>query len=154
MKKQYLLFFLLFSIGCFAQFSKIHYIPPLSGTNDVSGSAQEQYLYISTPNVNPVNFRIIQLGGVIINATVSKSIPYVFNAGFGVDTQLMVQKSDVNTILSNKGYIIDADDQIYVSARVIAGNGNQSGALVSKGLAGLGTKFRIGSLLNTNPSLA
>jgi gliding motility-associated-like protein len=154
MKKQYLLFFLLFSIGCFAQFSKIHYIPPLSGTNDVSGSAQEQYLYISTPNVNPVNFRIIQLGGVIINATVSKSIPYVFNAGFGVDTQLMVQKSDVNTILSNKGYIIDADDQIYVSARIIAGNGNQSGALVSKGLAGLGTKFRIGSLLNTNPSLA
>ncbi len=154
MKKIYLLFFLLFSIGCFAQFSKIHYIPPLSGTNDVSGSAQEQFLYISTPTVTPVNFRIIQLGGTTITATVSKSSPYVFNAGFGVSTQLMVQKSDVNTIQTNKGFIIDADDLVYVSVRIIAGNGNQSGAVVSKGLAALGTQFRIGSLLNTNPNLS
>ncbi len=154
MKKISLLFFLLFSIGCFAQFSKIHYIPPLSGTNDVSGSAQEQYLYISTPSATPVNFRIIQLGGTTISATVSKTNPYVFNAGFGVSTQLMVQKSDVNTIQTNKGYIIDADDLVYVSVRLIAGNGNQSGAVISKGLACLGTKFRIGSLQNTNPNLS
>jgi gliding motility-associated-like protein len=154
MKKINLLFFLLFSIGCFAQFSKIHYIPPLSGTNDVSGSAQEQYLFISTPSATPVNFRIIQLGGTTINATVSKTNPYVFNAGFGVSTQLMVQKSDVNTIQTTKGYIIDADDLVYVSVRLIAGNGNQSGAVISKGLACLGTKFRIGSLQNTNPNLS
>lgn len=154
MKKQYLLFFLLLTMGCFAQFSKIHYIPPLSGTNDISGSAQEQYLYISTPNINPINVRIIQLGGVTITATVSKSTPYVLDAGFGTNTQLMVEKSTVNTILSNKGYIIDADDLVYVSTRVIAGNTNQSGALISKGLAALGTDFRIGSLLNTDPSLS
>ncbi len=154
MKKINLLFFLLFSLGCFAQFSKIHYIPPLSGTNDLSGSAQEQYLYISTPTVAPVNFRIIQLGGTTINATVSKSTPYIFNAGFGSSTQLMVSKTDVNTIQSNKGFIIDADDLVYVSVRIIAGNGNQSGAVVSKGLAGLGTQFRIGSLQNTDPNLS
>ncbi|WP_309642528.1 T9SS type B sorting domain-containing protein [Flavobacterium sp.] len=154
MKKLYLLFFLLFTMGCFAQFSKIHYIPPFSGTNDPSGSAQEQYLYISTPSVNPINFRIIQLGSTIITATVSKSAPYVFNCGYGTSTQLMVQKSDVNSILSNKGYIIDADDLVYVSARLIAGNGNQSGSTISKGLAALGTKFRIGSLLNTEPTLS
>ena len=154
MKKQYLLFFLLFSMSCFAQFSKTHYIPPLSSTNDVSGKAEEQYLYISTPSVAPINFRIIQLGGATINATVSKSTPYVFNVGFGTNTQLMVQKSDVSSILTKKGYIIDADDMVYVSARVIAGNGNQSGALISKGLAGLGTEFRIGSLLNNDPALS
>ncbi|NHM06236.1 T9SS type B sorting domain-containing protein [Flavobacterium sp. CYK-4] len=154
MKKLNLLFFLLFTWGCFAQFSKIHYIPPLSGTNDASGSAQEQYLYISTPNVNPVNFRIIQLGGATITATVSKSAPYVFDCGFGTNTQLMVQKTDVNTILSNKGYIIDSDDLVYVSARVIAGNGNQSGAVISKGLAALGKQFRIGALLNDDPTLS
>lgn len=154
MKKLYLLFFLLLTFGSFAQFSKIHYIPPLSGTNDVSGSAQEQFLYISTPTVTPVNFRIIQLGGATISATVSKSTPYVFNAGFGVSTQLMVQKSDVNTVQSNKGFIIDADDLVYVSVRIIAGSGNQSGAVISKGLAGLGTQFRIGSLLNTDPNLS
>lgn len=154
MKKLNLLFFLLFTMGIFAQFSKIHYIPPLSGTNDASGSAQEQYLYISTPNVNPVNFRIIQLGGATINATVSKSAPYVFDCGYGTSTQLMVQKSDVNSILSNKGYIIDSDDLVYVSARVIAGNGNQSGAIISKGLAALGKQFRIGALLNDDPTLS
>ena len=154
MKKRHLLFFFLFSIGCFAQFSKIHYIPPLSGTNDASGSAQEQYLYISTPTVAPVNFRIIQLGGTTINGVVSKSNPYIYNAGFGISTQLMVQKTDVNTIQTNKGFIIDADDLVYVSVRLIAGNGNQSGAVVSKGLAGLGTQFRVGSLLNTNPNLS
>ena len=36
MKKRCLLFFLLISVGCFAQFSKTHYIPPLSGSNDGS----------------------------------------------------------------------------------------------------------------------
>lgn len=154
MKKFSLLIFLVSWIGCFAQFSKIHYIPPLSGTNDTFGSAQEQYLYISTPTVTPVNFRIIQIGGTTINATVSKANPYVFDAGFGVSTQLMVQKSDVNAVQSNKGFIIDADDLVYVSVRIIAGLGNQSGAVVSKGLAALGTQFRIGSLQNTDPNLS
>ena len=154
MKKINLLFFFLFSFGCFAQFSKIHYIPPLSGTNDVSGSAEEQYLYISTPTVAPVNFRIIQLGGATVNGIVSKDTPFVFNAGFGISTQLMIQKTDVNTIQNNKGYIVDADDLVYVSVRIIAGNSNQSGAVVSKGLAALGTKFRIGSLLNTDSNLS
>jgi len=149
MKKKYLLFFLLFSISCFSQFSKIHYIPPLSGSNNASSSAQEQYIYISTPSLSPVNFTIKELGGAVISGTVSKSLPYVYNVGFGTGTQLHVEKSLVNTVLSNKGYIIEAEDLIYVSARVIAGSGNQAGALVSKGLAGLGTQFRIGSLLNT-----
>lgn len=154
MKKINLLFFLLLSLGCFAQFSKIHYIPPLSGTDDGSGSAQEQFLYISTPSVTPVNFRIIELGVGTVTGIVSKSNPYVFDIGFGTTTQLMVQRSDVNTIQSNKGFIIDADDLVYASVRVIAGNGNQSGAVVSKGLAALGTQFRIGSLQNTNSNLS
>ena len=149
MKKKCLLFFLLFSISCFSQFSKIHYIPPLSGSNNIYSSAQEQYIYISTPSLLPVNFIIKELGGNVISGTVSKSVPYVYNVGFGTGTQLHVEKSLVNTILSNKGYIIEAEDLIYVSARVIAGSSNQAGALVSKGLAGLGTQFRIGSLLNT-----
>ena len=149
MKKNYLLFFLLFTFSCFAQFSKTHYIPPLSCSNNPSASAQQQYLYISTPNTNPVNFKIIELGGSIINGTVSKSAPYVYNVGNGVNTQLIVPTSQVSSIINNKGYIIEAEDLVYVAARVIAGNANQSGALVSKGLAALGTQFRIGALLNT-----
>ena len=150
MKKILLLCFLLFTCGCIAQFSKTHYIPPLSGSNNPSSIAQEQYMYISTPSVNPVNFKIIALGGATIIGTVSKSIPYVYHIGFGPDTQLMLPKSQVNSIVSNKGFIVEAEDLVYVSVRVIASTlGSQSGELVSKGLAALGTQFRIGSLLNT-----
>jgi hypothetical protein len=150
MKKYYLLCLMFSTVWCFAQFSKTHYIPPLSGSNNISSSAQEQYLYISTPNVNPVNFKIIELGGSVINATVSKSAPYIHNIGYGPNTQLMLPESQVNNVVSNKGYIIEAEDLVYVAARVIAGNANQAGAVVSKGLAALGTKFRIASLLNTD----
>lgn len=149
MKRTILLFILLISVSGFAQFSKTHYIPPISGSNNNSSSAQEQYIYISTPKTTPVKFKIIALGGAIINGTVTKSTPYVYNVGFGTNTQLHVQKSLVNAVLSNKGYIIEAEDLVYVAARIIAGSANQAGALVSKGLAALGTQFRIGSLLNT-----
>ena len=151
MKKSYLLCLLLsFSMSCLAQFSKTHYIPPLSASNNVSSSAQSQYLYISTPNVNPVIFKIIELGGNTIIGTVSKSTPYVYYIGTGNNTQLMMPKASVNSIVSNKGYIIEAEDLVYVAARVIAGSDNQAGALVSKGLAALGTQFRIGALLNVD----
>ncbi|HMI06507.1 MAG TPA: hypothetical protein VK528_03095, partial [Flavobacterium sp.] len=154
MKKITLLFFLLVTASCFAQFSKTHYIPPLSGSDNFSSSAEEQYLYISTPNTNPVNFKIMQLGGATILGTVSRSAPYIYNIGFGTNTQLMTERSQVNTIRSDKGYVIEAEDLVYVSARVIAGQTNQAGALVSKGIAGLGNHFRIGAMLNTNVDAA
>ncbi len=143
----YILFVLLFSLNCFSQFSKTHYIPPLSGSSSVT--SEEQFLYISTPNVNPVNFRIIELGGNTIVGTVSRNVPYVYNVGFGNDTQLHVDQSLASGVLNNKGYIVEADDLVYVSARVTAGTGNQAGQLVSKGLAALGLRFRVGAFTNT-----
>tara|TARA_R110000868_G_scaffold51116_9_gene162411 strand:- start:34 stop:4518 length:4485 start_codon:yes stop_codon:yes gene_type:complete len=150
MKKITALFFLILSINCFSQFSKTHYIPPLSGSSNVT--AEEQFIYISTPSSTPVNFKIIQLGGTIITGIVSQSSPYIFNAGYGNDTQLHVKESLISTVLKNKGYVIEAEDVVYVTVRVIAGNGNQAGALVSKGLAALGTQFRIGAFTNTDIS--
>jgi gliding motility-associated-like protein len=143
----YILFVLLFSFNCFSQFSKTHYIPPLSGASSVT--SEEQFLYISTPNVNPVNFRIIELSGNTIIGTVSRNVPYVYNVGFGNDTQLHVDQSLASGVLNNKGYIVEADDLVYVSARVTAGSGNQAGQLVSKGLAALGLRFRVGAFTNT-----
>ena len=148
MKKVFLFYFFIIINTCFAQFSKTHYIPPLSGSNSQSARAQGQYLYISTPNDNPVNFKIIQLGGNIITATVSKTVPYMYYGGTGSNTQLMVDRNSVNNVLSNKGYIVEAEDLIYVSVRVVSGNSNQAGAVVSKGLAALGKEFRIGALNN------
>ncbi|GEP50598.1 hypothetical protein FNO01nite_12700 [Flavobacterium noncentrifugens] len=150
MKKTIFWCLLLFPFFIHAQFSKTHYIPPLSSTDNPSGIAEDQYLYVSTPSINPVNFRVIALGGDTINATVSRDAPYIQRIGTGENTQLIVREDLVNRVLSNKGYIIEAEDMVYVSARVMAGGQNQAGALVSKGLAALGKEFRIGSMLNTN----
>ena len=143
----------MFSVSCVAQFSKTHYIPPLSSSEQVIPS--EQYLYISTPSLTDVNFRIIRIGSSDVTGTVSRDTPYVYLVGNGDNTQLNVKTSSVNEVLSNKGFIIEAEDLIYVTARVIAGEGNHAGEIVSKGLAGLGTDFRIGGYVNTgNPNFA
>jgi gliding motility-associated-like protein len=146
MKKITDLLILLFSFTAFAQFSKTHYIPPLSGSSNVI--AEEQYLYISTPSLTPINFKIIQLGSNNVIGTVSRDTPYSFYLGNGINTRLHVGSGFVNSVISNKGFIVEADDVVYVTARVIAGGGNQAGLLVSKGLAALGTRFRIGAYTN------
>ena len=151
MKKHIFLLLSILSLSSvFAQFSKTHYIPPITSTNSTGADIEEQYLYISTPSVTTVNFKIIELGGTTILGTVSRSIPYEYYIGNGSNTQLNMNSNSINTISSSKGYIIEAEeDVIYVTARVNAGNGNQAGELVSKGIASLGTRFRIGGFLNT-----
>jgi gliding motility-associated-like protein len=148
-----LLFVLFFSLNCFSQFSKTHYIPPLSGSSNASSAVLDQYMYISTPNTNPVNFRIIELDGTTILGTVSRDTPYVYYIGNGSDTKIHVDESIAGTVLNDKGYIVEADDLVYVSVRVTAGLGlngpNQAGQLVSKGLAALGLRFRTGAFTNT-----
>ncbi|HEX8562924.1 MAG TPA: T9SS type B sorting domain-containing protein [Flavobacterium sp.] len=147
MKKSLLILILLFSVNCIAQFSKTHYIPPLSSS--ASSPPIDQYLYISTPSLTPVNFRIIQIGANDVTGTVSRDVPFEYFIGDGPNTQLNVRKAFVNTVRSDKGFIVEAEDLIYVSARVIAGDGNHAGVVVSKGLAALGTQFRIGAFINT-----
>ena len=108
MKKLYLLILLFISLVSTAQFSKTHYIPPLSGSDNASSSAEDQYLYISTPSITPVNFTIKQLGSTNVTGTVSKGTPYVYTIGNGTNTQLMTAKSQVNSVRSDKGFIIEA----------------------------------------------
>ena len=142
------LFFLFCALNCFSQFSKTHYIPPLIS---VAGFAEDQYLYISTPSLTDVNFKIIANGGNVVNGTVNNNNPYRFYIATGLDTQLFTPLSKTG-IVSNRGYIIEAEDLIYVSARVNAGKNdkvfNQGGGLVSKGNSALGTIFRLGAMLN------
>lgn len=140
------------SINCFSQFSKTHYIPPLS--NSPSQAPQGQYMYISSPSLTDIKFVIKQMGGSNISGTVRRDAPYTLNIGSGFNTQLLISdepgNSLVNTILSNKGYVIEAEDLIYVTVRLTSTPDNyQAGGLVSKGLAALGTRFRIGAFINT-----
>ncbi len=146
MKTRLLLLALLLSINCFSQFSKTHYIPPVSSETIIAGS---QYIYISTSNTNPVNFRINQLGSTMINGTVSRDNPQIIDIGSGNGTQVHVPEFQVNQILNNKGYIIEAEDLIAVSIRIRSADTNHASSIVSKGLAALGYEFRIGAFLNT-----
>lgn len=151
MKKIILFFFLFLALSCFAQFSKTHYIPPLTTQNNL---AEDQYLYISTPNTANVNVKIIEISGAQINKVVSNSTPLVHFIGQGDVSQLFTPKTSIG-IVTNKGYIIEAEDLVYVSVRVNAsrnnnGSYNHAGGLVSKGNSALGTVFRLGAMLNPN----
>ncbi|MBD3582591.1 T9SS type B sorting domain-containing protein [Flavobacterium selenitireducens] len=148
MKKTLLLLLWLLSFSAVAQFSKTHYIPPLVSSFNVTG--EEQFLYISTPSVTAVNFRIINIGGSIVTGSVSRDAPYVHSVGFGSNTQLVMGAGLSHSTRSDRGFVVEADDLVYVTARLIAGSGNQAGEIVSKGMAALGTRFRIGGFRNPN----
>ncbi|RTY74627.1 T9SS type B sorting domain-containing protein [Flavobacterium sp. LS1R10] len=150
MKKTLLIFFTFLSISCFAQFSKTHYIPPLTCSTNLAG---DQYLYLSTPSSTDVNFKIIANGIPIVTDVLRNNAPYIYRIGQGQDTQLFTPKTSIG-ILTNKGFIVEAEDLIYVSVRVNAGlnvnNGSyvHAGGLVSKGNSALGKTFRLGAMLN------
>ena len=151
MKKILILFFVFSSISCLAQFSKTHYIPPITAQNNL---VEDHYLYISTPSLTKVNFKIIEIGGTIITGVVSNAVPYVYKIGVGNATQLFTSKNNIG-IIQNKGFIIEAEDLVYTSVRVNSsrntdGTYNHAGGLVSKGNSALGKTFRLGAMLNSN----
>ena len=118
MKLKILIIALFLSFNCFSQFSKTHYIPPVS--NSSSQVPFAQFLYISCPSITPINFRIMPLGGTVINGTVSRDTPYVLDIGSSSSSQILIDQLEVNTIINNKGYIIEAEDLVYASVRLAA----------------------------------
>lgn len=146
MKIKLSLLLLLFSALCFSQFSKTHYIPPLCNSNDVL--VGQQFIYISTPSTTAVSVAIKEIGGNTINVSITRDTPYILDVANA--NRFTLPESMCNTVMNNKGYIIEASDMVYVSGRVDTQDGNQAGELVSKGLASLGKTFRIGGFLNLN----
>ncbi|AWG21803.1 hypothetical protein FFWV33_09785 [Flavobacterium faecale] len=149
MKKSVLALLFLLSLNSYAQFSTTHYIPPVTCNNNL---AEDQYFYISTPSISPVNFKIIAIGGATVTGVVSNTLPYIYSIGTGSSTQLMTPKSTIGK-LTNKGYIIEAENQVYVSMRLNSSRNtssgyNHAGGIVSKGNSALGQTFRLGAMLN------
>ncbi|MGA9639219.1 T9SS type B sorting domain-containing protein [Flavobacterium sp.] len=143
MKKLLYLFFLLLSISSFSQLSKKHYIPPITG----NGAVNDHYLYISTPSTSPVNIKIIEIGGLVTNTTVSNANPRIhLIANNQTSSEFIYTVSTPDMRFSNKGYRVEADEPVYVSMRI--NGGNQAGGIVSKGENALGTDFRIGAMYN------
>ena len=123
--------FLCLPMALFAQLSKVHYIPPISVTTQLGNSEPEdQFIYISTPSVNPITVVIKPVGAArsdYIYKTVSNNAPAEENIRLpgGVtsligmwDTQLVIPESLGAAILNDKGYIIEAEKPIYVSVRL------------------------------------
>ncbi|MDC0116906.1 T9SS type B sorting domain-containing protein [Flavobacteriaceae bacterium] len=168
MKKLHILLLtivLLFVHEGFSQLSKTHYIPPVTGDGGGNGPGIQR-IYISTPNPGIVNYSI-RYGGEIgttgtsgtlyQDGTVSNSAteevnlsdqPLGGNLSYG---QIFVEDSETELIL-NKGFVITADSEIYVSYRFVSQSYNQAGAIVSKGISALGTSFRAGMLQNYSSS--
>ena len=146
------LFFILFTQVVFAQLSTKHFIPPLTSAEFGNANPENQYIYISTPNNLNVSYTITPIGQPIssrITGIVTNNNPDEIFIGNG-NGQLFQPSNESSTIITDRGYIIEAEDVIYVSIRMRAGGGTQAGALVSKGIAGLGTQFRAGAYTNEN----
>lgn len=147
MKTKFLLLLLfVFNISGLAQSSKTHYIPPLSDTP--SYQTLDQYLYISCSSTTDITYKLTPIGGTPIVGTVRRDNPQAILIGNGSGTQILANNALVSTILNDKGYIVEAEDLVYVTVRLISGSGNHAGGLVSKGLAALGTQFRVGAFTN------
>ncbi|SUZ85860.1 uncharacterized protein METZ01_LOCUS38714, partial [marine metagenome] len=149
--------------GVQAQISKVHYIPPMAATDDPG----DQWMYISTPSESGVKYKV-KIGGILGATTdsgtlfaegeVSNSNPAVIELAQdpgnenGWWSNLFVESSETEQVL-NKGFIIEAESEVYVSVRANSdGQQYQAGALVSKGISGLGTRFRAGMFQNQNSS--
>ena len=150
--------FLCLPMALFAQLSKVHYIPPISVTTQLGNSEPEdQFIYISTPSVNPITVVIKPIGAPrtdYIYKTISNITPAYYdvrnNQTIGMwDTQLVIPESLGAAILNDKGYIIEAEKPIYVSVRLQSEA--QAGAIVSKGGAALSNSFLFGGFVNFNP---
>ena len=113
------IFLLLATTNIFSQLSRTHYIPPLTHAGTGNANANDQYLYISTPSISEVPVIISPVGGNQIETTVSNANPRVINLNSGYG-QLFVQASTTSQVHNDKGFIIEAEDVIYVSVRMIA----------------------------------
>ena len=140
----------------YGQLSKVHYIPPISITSQISNSVPyAQYIYISTPSESEVSYVIKPIGQLPSFSeygTVSNNAPVEFGKTYSPivsqthNTQLVVFDNLGSNVLNNKGYVIEAEKPIYVSVRFQSSA--QSGAIVSKGSAALSKSFVFGGFVN------
>ncbi|MFL2638594.1 MAG: IgGFc-binding protein, partial [Flavobacteriaceae bacterium] len=162
-KKIFLLIFILLTTSLKGQLSKVHYIPPLAAEDDPG----DQWLYISTPSDDAIKYQV-KVGGVLgvtqdsgkiyQEGVVSNGLPVAIELAQdpgnnnGWWSNLFIEFDQTEQVL-NKGFIVEAESEIYVSVRANSdGQQYQAGALVSKGNSGLGTRFRAGMFQNQNSS--
>jgi gliding motility-associated-like protein len=147
MKKAALLFLLLSSIITFSQLSNKHWIPPLHSRDD--SQIEDQYAYLSTAETTAFSVTVTDgLGIPYLGSpfSLSAATPVVISIGFGQPTKMFLDLNDVNTVVSDKGIILEGTKDFYVSFRMRAQNHAET--IISKGRPGIGTSFRLGGMIN------
>ena len=144
MKNYLLLLSILTFFTTQAQLSNKHWLPPLHSRDETA--IQDHYIYISTAEVTPFQVVVTTGNGVPIAGspfTISQTTPVVVTVGNGQPTSMFLDISDVNTVQSDKGLILEGTKDFYVSFRMR--HQNHAETLISKGRPGIGTDFRLGS---------
>jgi gliding motility-associated-like protein len=143
--KNYLLILTFFTfITSQAQLSNKHWLPPLHSRDD--SAIEDHYLYISTAETTPFQVTVTTGNGTQIPGspfTISQTSPALVTVGNGQPTNMFLDISNVNTIQSDKGLILEGLKDFYVSFRMR--QINHAETLISKGRPGIGTDFRLGS---------
>lgn len=132
------------TLPLFAQVDTIHYLPPLFARAD----AGDHYLILATDEVDPIRVDVFDgAGNLLTTRTVSTSNSDTYFLGSGLISPMLIQESDLATVVSGKGLILKSAKLFNASVRIIAGS--QAGTITSKGQAALGTEFRSGHLLGS-----
>ncbi|SFW69678.1 Ig-like domain-containing protein, partial [Cellulophaga fucicola] len=140
------LFCFLFIANSYGQLSDLHYMPPLTETNQ--NYIINQYVYLSTPEVIPFDVNIYVGTSVTPLATVSVSntAPYTYILPTRENGITLLPNAEVGFVSSTAGLRLEAPggQKFYANYR---GNSNSQGvSLTSKGRAALGTHFKWGGI--------
>ncbi|NHN26547.1 T9SS type B sorting domain-containing protein [Flavobacterium jejuense] len=146
MKKLLAIFILLLAnTTCYSQLSNKHWIPPLHSRDN--GTVNDHYIYLSTPETTAFQVTVTLGNGVPIGGSpfiISQTTPVRITIGNSQPSSMFLNRNDVNTVQSDKGLILEASKDFYVSFRVQSQF--HAEILVPKGKTALGTAFRIGSV--------
>lgn len=147
MKKILLFFYIFLSISSFAQLSNKHWIPPLHSR--AANQISDQYVYLSTAETTSFNVTVTDGSGNPYSGSpfaLSATNPIKIDIGIGQPTKMFLSIDDVNTVVSDKGIILEGSKDFYVSFRMRSLYHSET--LISKGRPGIGTSFRLGGMIN------
>ncbi|MBU3024300.1 gliding motility-associated C-terminal domain-containing protein [Zobellia galactanivorans] len=139
--------FLLFTVvSSFAQLSDLHYLPPLTETNQ--NYIIDQSVYLSTPELIPfdVDIYIGTSSTPVATVPVSNTVPYTYVLPEKENGITLLPNAEVGLVSSTAGLRLEAPggQKFYANYR---GNSNAQGvSLTSKGRAALGRHFKWGGI--------
>ena len=124
MKRIQLLILLLISNLAFSQLSNKHWLPPLHANEDQAPDLiLDHYLYLSTPESTAFDVTVKDGAGTLIGIfSISQGNPIRVFVGSEQPSVMFLDKTDVGTVQSGKGLILEAPLDFFASFRVRAGN--------------------------------